>query len=348
MDDDLDALLDSALDTMTAQDTALEQERLAQEAAAQSLLNEAVSASAAAGGDGAPLGGMDADMLQALGGLMAILQKGPDAMENASDEEMAAITGQLQSTLDKLKSHPDLKAEDAGQLGDMTRMMEQLSALEKGQAEGPAGEPPMSEEAFNARRDELTAMLEKMGAPGGLMGGAGGGGPDLPPFPFGDMTPSAAAAAVAAANAAGVPVPPIAANPTAPPSGSGADEAALSEEEACRQVFEMTLGILQEKEIEQPFAKLRAAYGPWLAANAAALPDEERVRYEQQHRVAGEMCDFFEKERISEVLKEGGEASAARRAEVLERFGTLMAELHSYGEVPPTLFPELAEEGPSA
>jgi len=350
MDDDLDALLDSALDTMTEQDHALEREKLQQEAAAQTLLNEAMSGAGGGGlagmmgGEGS-MPGMDAEMIKALGGLMSILQKGPDAMENASDEEMAAITAQLQSTLDQLKLHPDLSSDDANQLGGMKKMMEQLNSLEKGQSEGPNGEPALSEEEFSARKEELTKMLESMSAPGGLMGGAGGGGPDLPAFPFGQFG-SAAAGAAAAANAAGVPLPPLpeallggAANGLHPASNG----APMSEEEACRQVFELTLGILQEKEIEQPFLKLREAYGPWLEANRASLTPEDLARFENQFRVATEMCGFFEKEKVSDVLKDGGASSTEQRAAVLERFGTLMAELHSFGEVPPSLFPEAAE-----
>lgn len=311
MDDDLDALLDNALETMNEQEEALEREKKAHEAAAQTLLNEAL------GGNAGP--GMDGDMLKTLTNLMSILQKGPEAMENASEEEMVAIQAQLQNTLDQMKKHPGLTAEDQTQLGSMSKMMDHLNAMEKGsEPSHGSDDPPLSEEEFNKRREELTKMLEAMGSPGGIMGGAGGGGPNLPPFPFANLA-SAASSSEGKANG---PPPPV------------------SEEDACRQVFELTLGLLQEKDIEQPFAKLRAAYGPWLETHADTLSPEEKTRYENQYRVAGEMCEFFKVSKVSEVLKEGSGASTEERAAILEKFGTLMAELHSFGEAPSDLFGE--------
>lgn len=110
-DDDLDALLDEAVESIRQQDSVIEKERLANEAEADSLLK------AALGENG------DDPLAECFGKLLGVLQRGPDALEAEGGlKSMEELIGKVMSTLEGSA----MSGEDREGLESCRKMLDQL------------------------------------------------------------------------------------------------------------------------------------------------------------------------------------------------------------------------------
>lgn len=261
--DDLDALLDDAVETLKAQDTDIERERQVSEKAAEDLLNSAL-------GDNTS----EDPLMKALGELMGVLGKGPDSLQ--SESEVKRIEALLASTLSAVEGAGELTCEDKASLENCKNLIGKL------QHDDAGSEKDREEMAAAIERD-----FQKLSA-----GVAGTAGYQKSEVPEGDLS-------------------------------------------------EMFANMLSPEVLRDPFIALRDAFGPWLVENGDALPTDDRTRFEQQYRLAGEISNLMESEGLIEALQRqmsGEEEADDTTKNLLDRFTDLVSELQALGSPPESLF----------
>ena len=262
--DDLDALLDDAVETLKAQDTDIERERQVSEKAAEDLLNSAL-------GD---QNSSEDPLMKALGELMGVLGKGPESLQ--SEDEVKRIEALLASTLSAVEGAGELTSEDKASLENCKNLIGKLQHEDTGSEKD---------------REEMAAAIER------------------------DFQKLSAGVA-----------------------GTSADQ---KTEVPDADFSEMFANMLSPEVLRDPFIALRDAFGPWLAENGGSLTPDDRTRFEEQYRLAGEISKLMESEGLIEALQRqmSGEAEADDATKnLLDRFTELVSELQALGSPPETLF----------
>lgn len=89
--------------------------------------------------------------------------------------------------------------------------------------------------------------------------------------------------------------------------------------------------LLSEDVLRSPMEQMHAAFGDWLPANRAALPDSDVARYEKQADIVGQICAEY---------KRSGTDTA--------RVMALLHEMQETGAPPPAVMEKLGNDGVNA
>lgn len=161
MSDDLDSLLDDALNDLDVQEEKHKKER--EEKAAQLLLEQEAAAAAAAAG-AAPAAGEEMALMESLKALLGSLGN-MDPTGELSEDQMAAVQRTLAEAVTNLKK--DASPEEAAELAKCDGILNRLSSKE-----GEAGQPPPSEAEVEKMLETLKGLQEAVKTHDGVSGGA--------------------------------------------------------------------------------------------------------------------------------------------------------------------------------
>lgn len=326
MSDDLDALLDEALDVMEKNDEDIKQER---EAMASKLLEEQYQRDAMekppqfSGGSG---GGDEASLMQAVTSLLEVLKQGPEAMESAPEAEVDRIQKMLQQTLGGMRDGATAeelesidkcqrllsKANEAGnddaspeQLEEMMRALQEVSAA-------PNGVGSSATQSNAAAGENVTD-----GVPAALQG-------DLAKLM--ELIAKESQSTPTATSATGASSAPSESDDSAAPSGgpTAADAEALR----------LFLELLKPEAITESFRAMADVFPTWLERNASSITADDHARYTSQYSKMNEVLVIVGEGALDAVLREDATDADKLR---LERFTAALEELQALGMPPPSL-----------
>lgn len=269
-DDDLDALLDEAMDMVDEQERKHDEEVRVRDARLEDDLQKALDESAGAGGP-------DADMMKMF---MSMLGGGGADGSGADAAALEGFKKNVMSMVASLEGEEGLGEEDKANLErvkelmhvmeeeDMDKANEVLDRMKKDGAL-PESDDIEDGEVGEASR-KCMEMLQQMSQ--------AAEGANVPP------PPSAAAAAAAAASGD---TDGAAASASAAPLGENFGPVP-------ENIANVLLAALMNPEFVEPIKIMRDAYGPYMEANGAAVSDSDRERYGRQRAKAEEICIFLE------------------------------------------------------
>ena len=319
-DDDLDALLDSAIQTMDQQDKELEAESRAREAAVAQLVAEQESA---ARHSQQPTGD-EAKLLEAVQALMSILSKGPEALEKAPDDEMRRVQEVLANTLETMKSSGDVSEAEHAQIAQCSEMLRKIEKSEHTSA------PPTAEEVA-----EMQKLIASMSQLSNEQLAAGTAGP---------AAASSSSEAAAGGSAQGEMTDEMMAEHLKriaelhqeAVGGSGGGGPSITDQ----QLGDLLANLLKPESIVGPFRSMAKAYPLWFEKHASSVPADDLLKFQQQHVKMVEVCELLDEGSLDAALKP--EATEHDR-ERLSKFSVLLEELHSFGAPPESLHELIAE-----
>jgi hypothetical protein len=321
-DDDLDALLDAAIDTMNEQERQHEAERAARDAAAAAHLvaeqqRTQMAAASVAGLPPTGATGDEAKLLEAVQALMSILSKGPEALEKAPDDEMKRVQEVLASTLETMKNSTDMTEAEHAQISQCSDMLRKIEKTEH------SATPPTPEEI--AEMQKLMASMAHLSQA---------------------SCSEAAHSSAAGGSASG----PVAAASSALPSAAEMTDEVMAEhlkriqelqhdtasgaQVSDQQLGDLLANLLKPESIVGPFRAMAKAYPLWFEKNSGSVPPAELHKYHQQHMKMVEVCDLLDQGPLDNALKP--EATDEDR-DRLSKFSTLLEELHGFGAPPESL-----------
>lgn len=111
-------------------------------------------------------------------------------------------------------------------------------------------------------------------------------------------------------------------------SGSGSGDAPPGGGNFEKVVQSVVGELLSEDVLRSPMEQMHAAFGDWLPANRAALPDGDVARYEKQADIVGQICAEY---------KRAGTDTA--------RVMALLHEMQETGAPPPAVMEKLGDDG---
>jgi hypothetical protein len=330
MSDDLDALLDEALDVMEKNDEDIKQER---EAMAAKLLEEqhqrdamAVPSPFSSGGGG----GDEASLIQAVTSLLEVLKQGPEAMESAPEAEVDRIQKMLQQTLGGMR-----EGATSEELESIERCQQLLTKA--GDAGNDATSPEQLEEMMRALQDVT-------GSPSAAAAASGNGGSpgdsDVPAALQGDLAKlmeliakeSASPQEASTSNSGCEAGSASTADAEAPSGGPTAADA-----EALRVFLEL----LKPEAITASFRAMADVFPAWLESNASTISSDDHARYTSQYTKMNEVLVIVSEGALDAVLREDATDDDKLR---LERFTNALEELQALGMPPPSLVDLLQQQ----
>lgn len=264
-DDDLDALLDEAMDMVDEQERKHDEEVRVRDAKLEDDLQRALDESAGAGG-------ADGDMMKMFMSMLG----GADG----SGADAAALEGfkkNVMAMVSSLEGEEGLGEEDKANLErvrelmhvmeeeDMDKANEVLDRMKKDGAL-PEGDSIEDGEVDEASRKCMEMLQQLSQAAEGSAAGA--------PPPLSAAPPAASSSA----SASGAQQPPL-------PDAMGP---------VPENIASVLLGALMNPEFVEPIKIMRDAYGPYMEAHASALTEADRERYGRQRAKAQEICTFLE------------------------------------------------------
>ncbi|KAG5466908.1 hypothetical protein LSCM1_01085 [Leishmania martiniquensis] len=264
-DDDLDALLDEAMDMVDEQERKHEEAVRVRDAKLEDDIQKALDeASGAAGGD--------TDMMKMF---MSIL--GGASGGGADDASIESFKKSVMSMVSSLEGEENLGEEDKANLQrvkELMRVMEEEDMdkandlLEHMQQEGklPGGDDVGDADIDEASR-RCMEMLQQLSSV--TQGG------QLDPA----ATPGAASSSSATSPAA--------------PDGSGA-AAPAEVDHATEAMASALISTLANPQFVEPIKLMRDSYGPYMDAHRSELSQEDCERYDRQRSKAQEICDLLQ------------------------------------------------------
>ncbi|AYU83131.1 Peroxin 19 [Leishmania donovani] len=261
-DDDLDALLDEAMDMVDEQERKHEEEVRVRDAKLEDDLQKALDeASGTAGGD--------ADMMKML---MSML--GGDSADDAS---LDSFKKSVMTMVSSLEGEENLGEEDKANLlrvKELMRVMEEEDIdkandlLEQMKQEGKL---PDCNNVGDAEIDEASRrcmeMLQQLSSA----------------TQVGHLDPAATPGAASSSSAA----------PPAAPAGDGA-EIPSEVGRATEAMASALISTLADPQFVEPIKLMRDSYGPYMDAHGSELSHEDCERYERQRAKAQEICDLLQ------------------------------------------------------
>lgn len=302
--DDLDALLDEAMNMVDEQERKHEEDVKQRDAKLNEDLQRALDE---AEGKTAALDGPQADLAKMLQAVMG----GDGSMDDAAFD---SFKRDVKALVDSLEGVEDLADEDKANL---SRVKDLMSVMENDD---------------EVRAQELLSQIEKEEAlkmPEGALAGLDG---DLKPGDMDaamrrcmealkDLSDSSGGAGAAMAAAAAASASPEAASSAAAPAGNlPAPMQGMPD-----NLASMLLDTLIDPDFIAPIKVMRDAYEPWLAAHPD-ITDSERETYHKQHEKTKVICAFLAEKQLTREDDE-------RLVQLLE----LMSEFSELGEPPKDL-----------
>lgn len=307
MADDLDALLDDALDSLDKQ----EEEHKADVQRRDEELASTIASEGTGGSD---------PVMQQLQSVFASLSTALNSQNLEDPEAMAKVTAALDSTINSLKNDPNTTAEEREELDRCASLATKLSA-------GEGGDGNMSEEDA-AKLQEMVANMMKAGEaadPAEAAKAAANGTTDeaelkqmVDMFEFFKKQQEEAQAAASAGTAAAAPAGNTEGVADAPPS-----------DDAQRLLVDL---LSNPAALVQPFRDMEGKYQAYLDTTGPTLASDDRERYAQQFGVIRELLAFVDGGGLNMADTEAGEADRK-----LQVFGDLTSKLQALGAPPAEL-----------
>jgi hypothetical protein len=266
-DDDLDALLDEAMDMVDEQERKHDEEVRVRDARLEDDLQKALDeASSPAGADGdmmkmfmSLLGGADGNPADAAA--LEGFKKNVMAMVSSLEGE-EGLGEEDKANLERVKELMHVMEEE-----DIDKANEVLDRMKKDGAL-PEGDDVEDAEVNEASRKCMEMLQQISQAADG---------------------PGAAAAAPTTAPAASASASGSAAKPAEGAATAGEDFGPVQE-----NIASVLLAALMNPEFVEPIKIMRDAYGPYMEAHGAEILEVDRVRYGRQRAKAEEICIFLE------------------------------------------------------
>ncbi|GET92843.1 hypothetical protein, conserved [Leishmania tarentolae] len=258
-DDDLDALLDEAMDMVDEQERKHEEEVRVRDAKLEDDLQRALDeASGAAGGD--------ADIMKMF---MSMLGSGGGGADDASIDNFKKS---VMTMVSSLEGEENLGEEDKANLlrvKELMRVMEEEDIdkandlLEEMKHEGKLPDSNVEDAAIDEASRRCMEMLQQISS--ATQEG------HLDPV----ATPGAASSSAAAS-----------------PAGNGA-EIPAQVDRATEAMASALISTLVDPQFVEPIKLMRDSYGPYMDAHRSELSQEDCERYDRQHAMAQEICDLL-------------------------------------------------------
>lgn len=308
MSDDLDALLDEALDVMDQNDKELEQER---EAMAAKLLEEQQQKQQEEYG----ASGDEAGLLQAVTSLLEVLKQGPEAMENAPEGEVERIQQMLQKTLGGMREGAT---------------SEELESIDKCQQLLSAAHEAGNEDTSPEQLEEMMKALREATAVAGDSSHTAEGGKESSAEPtqqegLQHLMDLLANEQKGRRTADG---------PQSPPGDDAEASPATALMDDDREALRLFLEILKPDAITESFRAMANVFPTWFEKYGPTVSDEDRRRFESQHKKMLEVLDIVSEGALQAVLNEDATDEDRLR---LNRFTSSLEELQALGMPPQTL-----------
>jgi hypothetical protein len=332
-DDDLDALLDGALDELGEQEAQHQEEvRVRDEIAAQAAAEQ----QAASGAFG--FGGMDGDdpgLANLQNVLMSLTQALQDPNSLGTTEGMAQLQKSLNTTIAALSNDPNASPEDQAELARCTQMVERLGQPDDG-SNSTAADATMSEQDAEKAQQLVADMIARFTALQGNEGQAAGAAAPAVGGGMDDQQMQEILAMMEAFQKAQLEQPDQSSdigkeNLPDPSRGYGAAAAATAAPGAASDtdmaMLRMVAELWADPNFGQQFRVMAERYPPFLAEHGASLPPADLARYEQQLNAMRDMASFLEADK----------GPLDPNSERFTEFNHMLERLHSLGAPPPQL-----------
>lgn len=282
--DDLDALLDEAMDIVDETERQHEVQVKEHEAKLDADIQKALDEQSGLGGDGP--GGDMIKMFQSLLGAGG----GPgDIGDDDSFETFKRDVAQLVSTLEGVD---DLKDEDKANLDRVRQLMDVLDNDDEDKAKKllnqMKNDPTSGMPSSDANPDDMEAAFKNVMDSMQKLAAAGPDGEAT-----GETDPTTAAAAAAAA--------------------MGEDSEVVPD-----NVANLLMEAILDPQFVEPIRVMRDAYEPYFAANGATLSSSETERYQKQYAKTTEICAF-----LAVPLHKEDDVRVVRLLELMSEFSEL-------------------------
>lgn len=310
--DDLDALLDEAMDIVDEQERTHQQQVKQQEAKLEADLQRALDEQGGAAGGGA----LETDVVKLFQSLV-----GRELGEEGDFTQFESFKTDVDKIIAMLEGNEDLQDSDKENLNRVKELMNVLEVddddkakelLEKMKSDPISGLPdgPIDSSDWDASVKNCMGVLQQLSS---TSVDANGGSTVAPTGPSTPSTAVTTAAAAAAAAESGLP----------------------------DNLAEMLLTAILDPDFVEPIKMMRDAYGPYLAAKAETLSESERKSCEAQYAKTVEICEF-----LHEPVSKADEARVTRLLELMHEFSQLGEPPKDLPEYSPKNKP--AEEAPPA